>query len=54
MASDDHNAVKEVRALAHEYFPNVKDEAIMWMSGGEGGGNVATRSELEVRQGGHS
>lgn len=49
VASDDKNAVKEVRAIVRDYFPNVADHDVVWMSGGDGGGEVATHSTSEVR-----
>lgn len=49
VASDDAIVINEVRALAPTYFPNVASNDIAWISGGEGGGAVTTRSELEVR-----
>lgn len=48
VASTDPNVIGEVRALAPEYFPNVPDEAIVWVSGGEDGGAIATHSKFEV------
>lgn len=48
VASDSQDAVGEVRALAREYFPNVSDEAIVWISGGNSEGPVTTHSKHEV------
>lgn len=48
VASDSQQAVKEVRALAPEYFPDVPQEAIVWISGSDGGA-VTTHSKIEVR-----
>eukprot|EP00903_Cladosiphon_okamuranus_P021622 g19881.t1 len=47
VASDSQEAVSEVRALASDYFPNVVDEAIIWISGGGDGGSVTTHSKFE-------
>lgn len=47
VASDSQNAVREVRALASQYFPNVSKESIVWISGGSDGGPVATHSKFE-------
>ena len=50
VASDDDNAVNEVRALASDFFPNVEPENIAWISGGGKNETVQTRSKLEVRK----
>lgn len=50
VASDDDNAVDEVRALLPDFFPNVEPENVAWISGGGKNGIVQTRSELEVRK----
>lgn len=50
VASDDSQAATEVRGLVRDYFPNVVDENVRWISGGHSGSAVATRSELEVRK----
>lgn len=50
VASDDENAVNEVRALVSEFFPNVEPENITWISGEGTDGTVQTRSKLEVRK----
>lgn len=49
VASDSPNAVREVRALAPDFFPTVPQEAIVWISGGNNGGRVSTHSKVEVR-----
>ncbi|CAN0067173.1 unnamed protein product [Pylaiella littoralis] len=51
VASTDPNVIKEVRALAREYFPNVHDEAIVWASGGQDGRKIATHSKFEEYSG---
>ncbi|CAM9552176.1 unnamed protein product [Ectocarpus sp. 4 AP-2014] len=51
VASDDHNVVEEVRAIARQYFPNVVDEDIVWVSGGARGGAVTTHTKSEGYQG---
>ncbi|CAM9470553.1 unnamed protein product, partial [Hapterophycus canaliculatus] len=47
VASDDKDAVKEVRAIVRDYFPKVADQDVVWISGGADGGAVATRSTSE-------
>ena len=53
VASDDENVVNEVRSLAHAYFPNVRNEDIVYVAGGVPGGiqipNVTTVSMRQVK-----
>ncbi|CAM9512138.1 unnamed protein product [Ectocarpus fasciculatus] len=51
VASDDRNVVREVRAIARQYFSNVLDEDIVWVSGGARGGAVTTHTKFEGYQG---
>ncbi|CAB1121484.1 GT23 [Ectocarpus sp. CCAP 1310/34] len=51
VASDDHKVVEEVRAIARQYFPNVLDEDIVWVSGGARGGAVTTHTKSQGYQG---
>lgn len=52
VASDDHDVVEEVKDLAPQYFPEVRLDNIIWISGGidgvlEGKG-IHTRTERQV------
>ena len=53
VASDDETVVNEVRSLAHAYFPNVRNEDIVYVAGGVPGGvqipNVTTVSMRQVK-----
>lgn len=53
VASHDDAAVNEVRSVAHEYFPNVRSEDIVYVAGGVPGGVqvpvVSTRSSKQVK-----
>ncbi|CAM9656415.1 unnamed protein product [Scytosiphon promiscuus] len=51
VASDDKDAVKEVRAIVRDYFPNVADKDVLWVSGANAGGKVATHSTSEAYEG---
>lgn len=51
VASDDKNMVDEVRSLAHEYFPSVNSEDIVYVAAGvAGGAKIPTVATVSMRQ----